>query len=74
MTPDMEVHMNQRCVTEFLHAEKMASIDIHGHLLYTDRDQTVEHSEAVGGAVVVPMEINRRLHLGNNLPSLVSSL
>ena len=29
MTADMEVHLKQRYVTEFLHAEKMAPIDIH---------------------------------------------
>ena len=29
MASDMEVHMKQRCVTEFLHVEKMAPIDIH---------------------------------------------
>ena len=29
MAPDMEVYMKQRCVTEFLHVEKIAPIDIH---------------------------------------------
>ena len=29
MTSDMEVHMEQRNVTEFFHAEKMALIDIY---------------------------------------------
>jgi len=29
MVPDMEVHMKQRCVTAFLHVEKMAPTDIH---------------------------------------------
>ena len=33
MVSDMEVHMKQRCGIEFLHAEKMAPIDIHLHLL-----------------------------------------
>ena len=27
MVSDMEVHVKQRCVTEFLHAEKMVSTD-----------------------------------------------
>ena len=29
MVSDVEVLMKQRCVTEFLHAEKMAPTDIH---------------------------------------------
>ena len=29
MTSDMEEHLKQRCVTEFLHVEKMAPTDIH---------------------------------------------
>ena len=29
MASDMEVWMKQRCVTEFLHVEKMAPTDIH---------------------------------------------
>ena len=29
MASDVEVWMKQRCVTEFLHVEKIASIDIH---------------------------------------------
>ena len=29
MESDMEVHMKQRCVTKFLHLEKMAPTDIH---------------------------------------------
>ena len=29
MASDMEVHMKERCVIEFFHAEKMAPIDIH---------------------------------------------
>ena len=29
MISDMEVYIKQRCVIEFLHAEKMAPIDIH---------------------------------------------
>jgi len=41
MAPDMEVHMKQKCVLEFLHEEIKASIDIHQCLLNTDGDQTV---------------------------------
>lgn len=46
---DMQVHMRQRCVTEFLHAEKVAPIDIHQPLLNVDGDQArgCEYSEAV---------------------------
>lgn len=60
--------MNQRCDTEFFHAAKMAPVHIHGYLLNFDGDQTEEHSEAVGAAVVIPMEIKRRLHFLSNLP------
>ena len=41
MVSDVEVHMKRRCVTEFFHAEKMASTDIHQHLLYISGDKTV---------------------------------
>jgi len=44
MASDMEVCRRQRCVTEFLHAEKMAPIDIQWHLLNVDGDQTVDVS------------------------------
>ena len=40
MAADMEVHMKQRCVTEFLHVEKMAPSDIHQHLLSVHGDRT----------------------------------
>jgi len=33
MVSDMEVHMEQRCVIEFLHGDKMASLDIYWCLL-----------------------------------------
>ena len=41
---DMEAWMKQRCVSEFLHKEKTASINIHQHLLNVDGDQTVDVS------------------------------
>ena len=44
MASDMEVPMEQRCVIEFLHEEKMASIDIHWRLLNVFGDQTVDVS------------------------------
>ena len=44
MAPDMEVHMKQRGVTEFLHVEKIASTGIHRHFLYVDVGQTVDVS------------------------------
>jgi len=36
---DMEMHMKQRCVIEFLPEEKMAPTDIHWHLLNIYGDQ-----------------------------------
>jgi hypothetical protein len=33
MVSDIEVHMKQRCVTELLHAHKIAPNDIHRRLL-----------------------------------------
>ena len=44
MASDVEVWMKQRCVTEFLHVEKIAPIDIHWCLLNFDGDQTVDVS------------------------------
>ena len=44
MAADMEAHIKQRCITEFLHAEKVAFTDIHQHLLNVYRDQTVNVS------------------------------
>ena len=41
MASDMEVCMKQRCVIEFLQAEKNAPNDIHRHLLNVYGDQTV---------------------------------
>jgi len=41
---DMEVCMKQRCVIEFLHAEKIAPIDIHQCLLNVYGDHTVDVS------------------------------
>ena len=38
---DMEVRMKQRCETEFLHAEKIAPIDI-PHLMNVYGDQWVD--------------------------------
>ena len=51
MASDKEVRMEQRCDTEFLHAEKMAPTDIHQCLLNIYGDQTADVStEAVAGA------------------------
>ena len=44
MASDMEVHTEQKYVTEFLHEEKMAPIDIHQWLLNIPGDQTVDVS------------------------------
>jgi len=46
MTSDMEVHIKQRCVIEFLYAEKIAPNGIHRHLLNVYGDQTVDVSTA----------------------------
>ena len=48
MASDMEVHMKQRWVTEFLHAENTVIIDIHGYLLNVYRNQTVDVSTVSG--------------------------
>ena len=44
MMPDVKLCMKQRCGTEFIHAEKMASINVHQHLLNISGDQTVDVS------------------------------
>ena len=44
MASDMEVRMKQRCVIEFLHAEKIAPNDINRRLLNVYGDQTVDVS------------------------------
>ena len=44
MTSVMEVWVKKRCVTVFLHAEKMAVIDIHQCFLNIYGDQTVDVS------------------------------
>ena len=46
MASDVEVRMKQRCVIEFLHAEKTAPNDIHRRLLNVYGDQTVDVSTA----------------------------
>jgi len=44
MVSDIEVCMKQRCVIEFLHAEKIAPNDIHRCLLNVYGNQTVDVS------------------------------
>ena len=44
MASDVEVHMKQKAVTEFLHEEKMAPNDIHSHLLNIWKEKTVDVS------------------------------
>ena len=44
MASDMQGRMKQRCVNEFLHAEKIAPNDIHRRLLNVYGDQTVDVS------------------------------
>jgi len=48
---DTEVHMKQRHVIEFLHAEKVAPSDINQCLLNVDGDQTVNVSTVRQGVV-----------------------
>ena len=43
---DMEVHIDQRYGIEFLHVDKSAPIDIHGHPLNNDGDPAVDVSTA----------------------------
>ena len=49
MASDMEVHMKQKCVTEFLHMEKMAYLSTLAKCLWRP-NCGCERSEAVGGA------------------------
>jgi len=51
MSSDMDTLMEQRCGIEFLHAEKIALIDIHRHLLNVYGDQTVDVSAVRQGMV-----------------------
>ena len=51
LASDMVVQMKQKCVTGFLHAEKMVANDIHQCFLNIHEDQTVEVS-TVGWWVV----------------------
>jgi hypothetical protein len=44
MASNMEVRMNQMCVIEFLHAEKIATNDIYRRLLNVYGDQTTDVS------------------------------
>ena len=44
MASDMEVHMKQRCVTDFLHVENSVPTDIHQCLLKVSGDQPVDVS------------------------------
>jgi len=47
----LEVHMKQRCVTEFLHEEKIAPFDVHQRLQYVYRDQTMDVNTVKQGVV-----------------------
>jgi len=42
MLSDMEVHVKQRCVIEFIHAGKIAPTDIHWCFLSIYGNQTVD--------------------------------
>ena len=44
MASAMEASMKQKCVLELLHAEKVAPVDIHQHLLNVYGGQIVEMS------------------------------
>ena len=51
MASGMEVWMKQRCVIEFLCAEKMAPTDIHQHLLNIYGDQLMDVSTVTQSVV-----------------------
>ena len=51
ITSEMEMCMNQRCVIEFLHVEKMSTIDIHRHLLTCIKNRPVNVSTVRQGVV-----------------------
>ena len=42
MASDMEARMKQRCVSEFLQAEKIAPANVHQHLLNVYGNQTAQ--------------------------------
>ena len=42
MLADVNVYMKQKCTVEFLHREKIASTDIHQHLLSVYGEQAVD--------------------------------
>lgn len=44
MVSDIKAHVKQRCVTEFLCAEKVAPVDVHRHLLKIYGDQREDMS------------------------------
>lgn len=44
MASDMEVHTEQKYVTEFLHEEKVSPTDIHLHLMNIYEDQPADVS------------------------------
>ena len=48
---DIEVHVKQKCATEFLHEEKMALTDMHQCLLNVYGDQTGDVSVVRGWVV-----------------------
>ena len=54
--------MKQRCVAEFIHMEKIASIDIYQHLLNIYGDQTVDVSSEVVGTVLQQWQEQQQLN------------
>ena len=64
-----QVHMKQRCVIEFLHAEKMTPPDIHQYLLNISGDQAVDVSTVWQWVVQIVMSMTCRLFLiaGKNI-------
>ena len=44
MASDIEVYMKQRCVTAFIHLEKVVITDIHQHFLKVSGDQLIDVS------------------------------
>lgn len=60
---DMKVLMKQRCIIEYLNAEKIAPINIDQSLLNVKANQTVDVSTgSVGNASTVIENVHEKLH------------
>jgi len=57
MVSDMEMHIEQKCDTEFLHVKKIAPSNNHQHSLSTDGDQAVDVSAVMWWVVHVTFTV-----------------